>query len=171
MLGRVPRQAFRMLMFLSSYAPLFALLAYANRSSTTVWVVLAVVIAVSLAGLVAVFRTLRATGPVIKVKRAVPKDGDVLAYIATYLVPFLNVDLSKSDGAVVFGGFLLVLAIVYVNSSMLFVNPVLSIARYHTFEVTDENDFQYSVITRRRDIDVDATIAPAQVSRYLRVEV
>jgi hypothetical protein len=167
----VPVLVFRLLLFLSSYAPLFAVLAYLNRSTPAAWLILVAIVVVSVTGLVLVFRSLSNSGPRITVKRAAPKDGDVMAYVTGYLLPFLNVDLSDRDQVVVSLVFLAVLGTVYVNSSMLFVNPLLSLARFHTFEVTDVNDDVYSVITRRDDLARDTVLTPHQVSRYLRVEV
>jgi hypothetical protein len=166
----VPVLVFRLLLFLSSYAPLFLVLAYLNRSTPAAWLILGGVVLVSVTGLVLVFRSLSNNGPQIKVKRATPKDGDVMAYVTGYLLPFLDVDLSDTDQVIVSLVFLAVLGTVYVNSSMLFVNPLLSLARFHTFDVTDENDDVYSVITRRNDFARDTVLTPHQVSRYVRVE-
>lgn len=168
----MPRLPFRVALFFSSYAPLFGLLAYTNRSDALVWHVLAGVTVASIVGLLIVMSSKRKErGPRLKVRHSRPKDGDVLAYTATYLVPFLGLDLAKSDDVVVFCGFLLVIGIVYVNSDMLFVNPLLSIAGYHSFWVTDEDGHEYSLITRRTHLDPDQIIRPAQVGRYVRIEV
>jgi hypothetical protein len=159
-------------MFLSSYSPLFAILAYTNRSSVRTWRVLVAVAVVACLGLVWVMWANRSEkGPRLTVAHSKPQDGDVLAYIATYLVPFFGVDLTKADGAVVFCAFLAVLMTVYVNSNMLFVNPLLSIFGYHAFEITDEGDHTYTLIAHRQDVDPGTTLAPAQISRYLRLEV
>jgi hypothetical protein len=168
----MPRLPFRVALFFSSYAPLFALLAYKNRTSARTWIILAAVAGVSLVGLVVVMASKRdEKGPRLEARHSRPKDGDVLAYTATYLVPFFSVDLTHLDGVVVLGGFLLVLGIVYVNSDMLFVNPVLSLAGYHSFWVTDQDGHEYSVITRRTQLDPGQVIHPAQVGRYVRLEV
>lgn len=168
----MPRLPFRIALFLSSYAPLFALLAYTNRGSATTFWTLVVVTAVSVAALIVVMLIQRdEQGPVLRIAHARPKDGDVLAYTATYLVPFLGVNLTKGDGIVVFVGFLLVLGIVYINSNMLFVNPLLSLAGYHTFDVTDPQGHEYSLITKREGLDPGTEIRPAHVSRYIRLEV
>jgi hypothetical protein len=133
-LGVVPRLPFRLALFLSSYAPLFALLAWTNRSTSWVWIVLTVVAALSVAALGLVLLTkVGDVGPRLVVARSSPDDGDVMAYVSTYLIPFLGLDLGKGTGIVVFVGFLLVVGVVYVNSNMLFVNPLLSLAGYRTF--------------------------------------
>ncbi len=168
----MPRLPFRIALFLSSYAPLFALLAYKNRSNTRTWIILGAITVISLIALLVVMLSKRGeTGTSLTIKHSRPKDGDVLAYTATYLVPFLSVDLTKAEGRIVLAGFLLVLGIVYINSDMLFVNPVLSLFRYHSFWITDQADHEYSLITRRTELSSGETITPAKVGKYVRLEV
>jgi hypothetical protein len=167
----MPRLIFRITLFLSSFAPLFALMAFENRHvPLAFWPLIAACI-IGVAGLAAVMHALRSeVGAGIKVAHAVPKDGEVLSYIAAYLVPFLAVDLSKTNDAVLFSGFLAVLCIVYINSNMIFVNPLLSIAGFHTFEVSDKYSNVFTVLTRQHDIVEGTTIFPAQIDRHLRVD-
>ncbi|MFL5912949.1 MAG: hypothetical protein ACJ768_20580 [Gaiellaceae bacterium] len=168
----MPRPPFRVAMFLSSYAPLFVLLAYVNRCSAWTWRVLVAIAAASVLGLALVMlEKAREQGPELKVAHSKPQDGEVLAYIATYLIPFLGLDLTSSNDIVLFCGFMTVLMLVYINSNMLLVNPLLSIAGYHAFEVTDPDDHVYSLIARRRDLEIGLRIRPAQINRYLRLEV
>jgi len=168
----MPRLAFRVALFLSSYAPLFLLLAYTNRHSGAAVLVLAAVTAIGVLALFIVMAAQRhEVGPILRVAHVRPNDGDVLAYTATYLVPFIGVDLTTTDGVVVFVSFLSVLALVYINSNMLFVNPLLTLAGFHTLAVTDTSGHEYSLITRREGLDPGAEIRPAQISRYIRVEV
>jgi hypothetical protein len=168
----MPRQPFRVATFLSSYAPLFGLLAYTNRRVCGAWEILtgiAVASVIALAGIIFSKRDDR--GPRLVVAHARPKDGEVLAYIATYLIPFFGIDLSQTDDVVTLCVFLVVLLLVYVNSSMLFVNPLLSIAGYHSFEIEDEDGHAYTLLARRTDIVPGTTLHPAQISRYIRLEV
>jgi hypothetical protein len=159
-------------MFLSSYAPLFALLAYLNRHVRWAWIILAAIAVLSLVGLAVVMLSKRGErGPRLTVAYARPQDGDVLAYIASYLIPFFGLHLSKHDDVVVLCAFLVVLMLVYVNSNMLFVNPVLTLAGYHTFQIEDPDGHTYGLLARRRDIEPGSVLHPAQVTRYLRVEV
>jgi hypothetical protein len=137
-----------------------------------IWLTLAAISLVSLLFLWLVMRAKRnEKGPKLTVKHSRPKDGDVLAYTATYLVPFLSVDLTSTEGIVILAGFLLVLGIVYVNSDMLFVNPILNIFGYHSFWITDQNDHEFSLISRRVELDKDTVITPAKVGKYVRLEV
>ena len=159
-------------MFLSSYSPLFGLLAYTNHETRWAWRILVAVAIVSVIGLVTVmWATRNELGPRLTVAHSKPHDGEVLAYIATYLIPFLTLDLSKTEDIVTLCGFLVVLMVVYINSSMLFVNPLLSIAGYHSFQVDDPDGHSYTLLTRRRDLEPGVVLRPAQINRYLRVEV
>jgi hypothetical protein len=167
----VPRVPFRIALFLSSFAPLFALMAFVNRCTPVALAILLGACLVGILGLILVLHLLSSEeGPAITVRRAIPKDGEVLSYIAAYLLPFLAVDLTNINDTVLFCGFLFVLCVVYVNSNMLFVNPLLSLAGFHTFEVTDARDSVFTVLTRQRDFADGVTIRPAQVDRHLRVD-
>ena len=158
-------------MFFSSYAPLFLMFAFVNRSDGTIWLTLVILSGVSLAALATVMTLkLKEKGPRLVVKHARPTDGEVLAYIATYLLPFLGLDLTNGEDVALLVGFLAVLMIVYINSNMLFVNPALSLAGFRAFEVEDAGGHVYSVITKRSDFEIGAVIRPAQVTRYIRLE-
>lgn len=168
----MPKLPFRIALFLSSYSPLFVILAYKSRKDDDVWHALALIAVLSLIALLIVMLAKRdEKGPELKVERSRPKDGDVLAYTATYLVPFLSVDLTQTEGVVILASFLFVLGVVYVNSDMLFVNPALNLFGYHSFWVTDEHGHEFSLITRRTELDKGTTIQPAKVGKYVRLEV
>jgi len=151
---------------------LFGILAYRNRNTEKVWIPLVVVAVVALLALwLVMFASRNKKGTALTVTHSRPKDGDVLAYTATYLVPFLTVDLAHIEGVVILASFLFVLGVVYVNSDMLFVNPALNLAGYHSFWITDANDHEYSLITRRIELNKDTTITPTKVGKYVRLEV
>jgi hypothetical protein len=168
----MPRPPFRIAMFLSSYSPLFGLLAYTNHETRWAWRILGAVAILSVLALFTVmWANRRERGPRLTVAHSRPQEGEVLAYIATYLIPFLALDLSRTKDVVTLCAFLAVLMVVYVNSSMLFVNPLLSIAGYHSFEVEDPDGHAYTLITRRRDLEPGTVLRPAQINRYIRIEV
>lgn len=146
-------------------------MAFENRDTPVALWILVGGCLVGVLGLLAVMHSLtEESGSKIVVHRAEPKDSEVLSYIAVYLIPFLGIDLTQLNDVVLFGGFLVVLCVVYINSNMLFTNPLLSLVGFHTFEVRDREDHSFTVLTRRRDFAEDITIEPAQVDRYLRVE-
>ncbi|HKI85430.1 MAG TPA: hypothetical protein VKA53_01670 [Thermoanaerobaculia bacterium] len=167
----MPRLFFRIAMFLSSFSPRFALMAYENHEEPVALYTLLSACVIGVCCLYTVMRQLTdEKGPRIEIRDSAPKDGEVLAYIAVYLLPFLSIDLSHRKGAIVFAAFLVILCLVYVNSNMLFVNPLLNVFGYHSFEVTDTRAHTYTLIIRARGLDGGTIIRPAQVDRYLRVD-
>lgn len=160
-----------MLLFLSSYAPLFWILAYRNRDCDIAWIILTSTGALGALGLAGVMYTYRnAEGVPITVRRAKPRDTEVLSYIAGYLVPFFGLDLSQPDDWVTLGAFLLVLGVVYVNSSLVLVNPLLSLARYRAWDIVDSHDHEYLLVTRHVPTP-NEVLKPMKVGEYLRVRV
>jgi hypothetical protein len=146
-------------------------MAYESRHLPVPFWILVCVCLLGVTGLVVVMASLGSEGESpIEVRKVVPKEGEVLSYIAVYLVPFLGLDLSKSDDVVAFCVFLAVLGVIYVNSNMLFVNPLLSIVGYHTYEIEDPRENVFTVLTRQRNLYDGVTITPAQVDPYLRVD-
>lgn len=68
------------------------------------------------------------------------RDGDVMSYIASYLIPFITFPLDGWQQIAAIIVFLLVLLVIYVNSNMIYINPMLSLFGYHLYEVTLENN-------------------------------
>jgi hypothetical protein len=168
----VPRLPIRIMLFLSSYAPLLWLLAYRSRECTATWVTLTATGLVAVAVLIYVLRIQRGQGDAAIVIRSwQTKDSDTLGYIATYLLPFLALDLSKRDDLVALVVFLVVLGIVYCNSGMLFTNPVMTVLGYHLYEITDEIGQPWTLVTKRDTLSGVKSVQPARVGQSLiRIE-
>jgi hypothetical protein len=84
------------------------------------------------------------------------KDSEVMSYIATYLIPFVTFSLDTwvQMGALFI--FVVVLLILYVNSNMIYINPMLNLFGYHLYEVTIEHSkHPYYYIAHKRLIRDD----------------
>ncbi len=55
------------------------------------------------------------------------RDGDVMSYIVTYLLPFLAVKLNDPTDLISIGIVFIVIGLLYVNSNMIHTNPVINI--------------------------------------------
>ncbi len=88
----------------------------------------------------------------VKLSGQQEKDGDVMGYIASYIVPFVTFPLNGWQQIATLSVFILVLGVIYINSSsMIRINPMLSVAGFHLYDITVENDPEiYSLFTRRR---------------------
>lgn len=142
----------RILLFLSSYAPLLVIFGVSNFfSGHWGWglgfitlAILAVII------LLTYLRVVQKSGSYsINVRQVSTRSGETMSYIVTYLLPFLGLDFSKPNDAISMGIFFLVIGIVYVNSNLIYINPVLNILGFNLFEIETDNDKVGTLITRR----------------------
>lgn len=87
-------------------------------------------------------------------------DGDTMSYIASYLIPFVSFPLGDWTQVTAIVIFLVVLLIVYVNSNMIYINPMLSILGYHLYEVEFAQGklSHYLISTRRLWRDDSVTV-------------
>jgi len=65
---------------------------------------------------------------------------------------------------------LLVIAILYVNSNMIYTNPVLNIAGYHIFEIQDSDGKTTALICKRAYVRTGSEIDVITVGDYVMLE-
>lgn len=128
MLNRASRAS----LFLSSYAPLFALLALRSydRSGTLFW--LSVALAILALGALGVLMAMaaRKSKYEVTVLRVEHRTPDVAAYAATYLLPFLAIFDGSWRDVLALALFIGLIGVIYVSSGMVYVNPVLALIGY-----------------------------------------
>ena len=79
------------------------------------------------------------------------RDADVMSYVASYLIPFVAFPFGSWQQTVALLLFIGVLGIVYVNSNMIQVNPMLNLFGYHLYEITvEKSQVPHSFITHNR---------------------
>jgi hypothetical protein len=148
----MPGTLARVLLFLSSYAPLaiiFAILYF--RRQSLVAIIGLVAAAVGLAGLALFFALARRLTPIpAKIIDLRRRDDAAASYILGYLMPFLAVAFNDWRQVVAMATFFALLAYVYVSSNMVYINPVLSLVGYHLYEATMEDGATYNLIARGR---------------------
>lgn len=139
-------------MFLSSYFPL-ALIFFVLFVSSRPYIA-ASILAVGLLGLLGLwiyFRQVKRLAPIrITVTGFQRLDAEAMSYIVTYVIPFLAIPFSGWEQGVALSIFFVVLGILYVNSNMIHINPMLNLAGYHLYEVVLEGGGIQALISRRR---------------------
>lgn len=143
-------------MFLSSYAPLWIVLAI-QAQDWRLSVGLMVVAVVSVLGLQQILRTARKSSPeVIELRRVESRGADVAAYLASYLIGFVTTGLSEWRDAAALLVFLLVLAVIYVRTGLVFINPVLALQGYRLVtadaQISDDDTVTVVAITKSDSI-------------------
>lgn len=168
----MPNLFSRVLLFLSSYAPLFVILgirnSFGNRGISIGLFVLAALSVLGLVGYLAVAQKLGSHD--VTVQRASSWDSEAMSYVITYLLPFLGLDSNNRADQVSLAIFLLVVAILYISSNLIHMNPMLSILRYRILEL-DHDDGQRSIlITRRSYIQTGAHVGVVSLSDSILLE-
>lgn len=133
----MPNTPFACALFLSSYAPAFLILAVRSYHHSTILCVSALTIAIVSATAFLLFIWLaRQGGPFrAEVEDVEPRDGDLAAYVATYLLPFVVVFGATAQDVIALALFLLFIGVLWINSRMLYLNPLLALVGYHVYVV------------------------------------
>ncbi|HEX4393440.1 MAG TPA: hypothetical protein VH084_18135 [Mycobacterium sp.] len=138
------------LLFASSYAPLFALLAIRFNQ---LWLIL-VCGSLAVAGVGALWLLLhldaRATPGPHDLSTTKDAGAEAGAYLGAYLLPFLTVSSPSARDAIAYGAFLVVAASIYLHSSVVQINPLLYLLGYRVLEVVDTHGLRAYLVTRRR---------------------
>jgi hypothetical protein len=148
----MPSTLVRLLLFLSSYFPLsivFFLLTFEHHCRIAASILTSGILGV--VGMSAYLRLVQRLAPFnVRVEQIQRRDGDAMSYIVTYLIPFIAVPFSAWQESVALLIFFLVLALLYVHSNMIHINPMLNLIGYHLYEITLDDGSVRTLLTRRR---------------------
>jgi hypothetical protein len=146
---RSSRMLGRPLLFLSSYAPLFGLLAI-RFQPRWLWVSCTVLAVLGVAALCLLLKLNARAAPGPYQLASVSDDGaEAASYLAAYLLPFLTVATPSARDVVAYAGFLIISAAIYLRSSLIQANPLLYLLGYKVLSIVDSNGVHAYVITRQ----------------------
>ncbi len=97
-------------------------------------------------------------------------DADVMGYIASYLIPFVTFPLDSWQQIAALLVFIGVLLIVYVNSNMIYINPMLNLIGYHLYEVKLEHSALSHYYIARKGVRCNETIRFVRLSDDIFLE-
>ncbi|AOZ94904.1 hypothetical protein [Paenibacillus crassostreae] len=145
---------YKWLLFISSYAPLYLLLAINNYDFKLIpveyfktvlgsepmlyfWIVIVILFIISFVA-VGYFRfiSLNDSRGLIGLK---PMNESVLSYLITYVIPLTAMNVSSTNSLVVNGLLFIIIGIVYVNSDLLYLNILLILFGYRVYNDASNN--------------------------------
>ena len=163
----------RFILFLSSYFPLAlitAILVYPQNRIAS-----AMVLGIGLVSLFFAYwffdghmqhiQPIRAT--IVAVER---KDNEVLAYIASYIFPFVTLPLDSGYKIAAFGLLLLLICFLYMSSNMLHINPMLMLLGYHLFAIHFAENDEPSLLLAKRLVQKGEYLPLISVSEGIYIE-
>ena len=145
------RGYFRWLLFGSSYSPLLAIIAIRVWGNWGAVIVCIGLIAISLSALLLILvLTLRKDPVSLSVAGVSNRTSDLTGYIASYIIPFIPDSSLDTKELIALGVLLFMLGSVYVNSNMLYVNPMFQVLGYQLYEIDAGAGPPVVVLTSRR---------------------
>jgi hypothetical protein len=135
---RVPNPRFAFLLFLSSYSPAFLIIAIRSfqHSWTLFWVSIAMCVGSAVAFLIFLTVVRRGAPILVTVQSVEPRSSELAAYVATYLLPFVLVPSATLQDVLGLAVFIVFIGILWVNSGMLYLNPLLALCRFRLYVAT-----------------------------------
>lgn len=162
----VPQLALRLVAFLGAYAPLEAMLAIRYWSKSTTAAILLIIVAVGTSALtlwyVAASRR-EAEPDTVTVAGVSRRDESVMAYLFTYVLPFIGMPFGDATEIAVAAIFFALLLVLYVRTELFYVNPILSLAGYRVYEVAVDSAPPVTVLSKDRFLRVGAPLYIARL--------
>ena len=98
------------------------------------------------------------------------RDAELASYVVTYLLPFLVSSFSDWLSLLSLVILLLVIAVLYIQSNLIHINPMLNILGYHLFEVETGEGKVSALISKRSYVRSGSTIEAISLSDYVLLE-
>ncbi|WP_153551514.1 hypothetical protein [Ligilactobacillus murinus] len=137
------------LFFISSYFPLYFLMIFCKidysknirKQISENWVyfiTLSVFILVSIYQLIKLFLADgKKAKPLPKKMSISPESEALMNYVVTYITPILSLEIGNTPSMITNGTLFIIIGLIYVGSSVTFLNPLLGVLGYKIFAVTD----------------------------------
>jgi hypothetical protein len=151
----MPNLLTRIVLFSSSYAPLFLIMAFKfGLAHHRLGLGMLLISAFSVASVHFYLRTAATLGcDRVVVERISGKDTEAMSYIVTYLIPFLDIKIDEPSNYISLLLLFLVVAVLYVHSNLIYINPTLNMMGYHLFEIEIEGGKTSALLSKRSFVE------------------
>lgn len=159
----------RPLLFFSSYAPLFGILAIRFERPALVYACIGLAVA-GVAALLAIIGVhSRTNGPEMVIASVNNAGGEAASYLAGYLLPFVTVSQPNWRDVCAYCAFIVVAGVVHSRTSAIQVNPLLFLLGWRILQVTTDSGATVFLITRKAHFAGD-TVRTSRLGDDVRVE-
>lgn len=168
----MPSILMRILLFLSSYFPLFLIFTIQNHNKYGNIALIPVTVGtIALIGLSIFMRWVGGSADrrevVVSVQR---KDSEVMSYIVTYIIPFMGLDLSSFANLFSLCLFFFMLMIIYINTNLIHINPMMNIVGFHIYEIENKLGTIHTIISRKSRLVKDDKLNIVMIGDNLFME-
>jgi hypothetical protein len=169
----MPSLFVRCMLFFSSYFPLmfiFSILLWRSHLPWAIGVLTLGGISLLVTFLYICGRKNKGGRSQVKVTGVAKRDEMVVGYISSYLIPFVTFPLTLPEQIVALLVFIGVLLILYINSNMIYINPMFNLAGYHLYEITIDTDRVSHYLIARQLIKPDTMLYFVEISENVYLE-
>lgn len=136
-------------MFLSSYAPLFVILAVKNYTDNYFVAAMVAVISISFLFLFLVLRKAsKMSGEFREIKDMEDNSDKFVEYIIAYIIPFLGFSFDNIPDIISLAILFVIIGILYIRSDLIYMNPILNFLGYHLFKA-NSSDGEFMIISKK----------------------
>ena len=157
------RSYIKLVMFITSYIPLYIVLAIEQFTQIYTLLFLVFVSIISLVTLLLTIHTAsRIAGfPDIGIKRIHRSGEDAILYLLTYIIPLVSLQYNSfaANLAVLF--IFLTIGYLYIKADLIYINPILNILGYNTYIGNTEQDNNFHIKTEESVIIISKRKANA----------
>lgn len=180
---------YKVLMFLSSYAPLFvilffkvlsqiyedietfnksAILDYICSNTTVIVVICAILLLIIVPNIILgiiLWNTKSTTNPKqLKIHSVKKMNHIYMEYLISYIIPFLSFNFNNVFDMIALLFLLMTICIIYINSDLLYINIVFNVCRYNLFKVNEEQDDEYMILTKKKHLKTNEILKVTDIS-------
>lgn len=162
-------------LFFSSYLPLFLILAIRNWFNIYATILFGIAAAYSLIWALIFFAVKKGTAEKYKVIKVKNKVHESLNYLIPYIISFMGFDLTKWQDWTSLFILLLILFVVYSNSNLLYINPILLLFKYKFYDAEvcnllgcGESRYEILLITKK-PINLNGEVALKDIDNSNKV--
>jgi hypothetical protein len=169
----MPNLPTRVVLFLSSYTPLFLIMAVKYGKGHCYFALTMVLLGV-ISVVLLLFYLKRSSSLAIDnvtVEKISGKDTEAMSYIVTYLIPFLDIKIDELSSSISLLLLFFVVGVLYVHSNLIYINPTLNLLRYHLFEIELEGGRTSALLSKRRFVERGASIPVVSLGEQILLEV
>ena len=138
----------KIFLFLSSYSPLFLILAIKNYTFTYFVIIMSILIVASVLFLLFIIqKSSKMSGDYQEINEAEDKSNQFLEYIIAYIIPFLGFNIGNIPDMISLLIIFLMVGVLYVKSDLIYMNPILNFIGYKLYKI-NPSAHEYMAISK-----------------------
>lgn len=164
----------KVILFLSSYSPLSVILMLKNIIIFDILICILIILIIIIPNIILFFliRYVRNFNKEkVLIKKTENKTSNSLNYVVAYFIAFLSFNFEKYQDIIIFFILIFIIFIIYINSDLLFINPILNLFGYNFYETVLDDGRKIMILSKQKDLRINSSIYIRNLSNIFYIEV